>query len=148
RNVQLQLALPMGRDFDRFRCELPRGWGWPIENLGQLKLWNRDPHPAIREIGRLLPGQEIYIKRIADRAAHVFLALLPWVGEATLTFVIGFWSDGSSVEQREVITAAHAEAVQSARDYFVPSPQPINAMRPRLDYVKQYDWIVTEDYVG
>jgi hypothetical protein len=147
--LELQLVFRLGRDFDRFHCNLPCRWRWPARaRTGGLFAEVEGNHPTVQSFGRIEQDQEIYVRSIAHCADHAYLAILPWAQDDRITVALGLWleSDADANDVRaNLMKQLHAEAVREVPEFTLPT---LGGTEKGIRFLLEYNWVVTSRYAG
>jgi hypothetical protein len=96
--------------------------------------------------------QELYGKAVDSVEAHAYLAILPWRREARVTVVLGFvgGADERTVSDlRAALAQVHRIGVEESLEFAMPkAPAERGSGESKAWYSKEYDWVVTDGYVG
>jgi hypothetical protein len=147
---ELQLVFRLDRGFERFHCELPRRWRWPLR-AGERSSFTQieRSHPVVRSFGELARDQEIYLRPLANGASSAYLAILPWADDDRITVAIGLWFDDAAVAARAAAIGAiqdlHALAVREVMQFTLPT---LDDTSHGVSYLLEYDWVIAEAYAG
>jgi hypothetical protein len=134
---RLQLVIPISDALEDLRRELPSVLGPPLKASGAVMDRSYRRHPIRRVLGSLSQQQEVYC---LGRESHAYVAFFPWRDDRKVTMVVGF-----EPRDRDRIAALHEQAVSRAREFPLPTR---NRHSPDLFYDPDYDWVITQEYVG
>lgn len=149
--VEIQLVFRLGRDFEKFHCELPRRWRWPARaRAGEVFTEVDRAHPTVQNLGEIEQDQEIFVRKLAGTADGAYLAILPWSKDDHITVAVGMWiSDTATEEERaartRVITDLHAKATREVPQFTLPR---LDNTTDGVRYLLEYNWAITKNYVG
>lgn len=149
--VEIQLVFRLGRDFERFHCELPRRWRWPARSrAGQVFSEVDRAHPTVQNLGEIEQDQEIFVRKLAGSEDGAYLAILPWSKDDHITVAVGMWiSDAANEEERaartRVIADLYAKATREVPQFTLPT---LDNTTDGVRYLLEYNWAITKNYVG
>ncbi len=147
--LEIQVVCRLGRDFERFHCELPRRWRWPVRSQsGQVFSQVEREHPSVQNLGAIEQDQEIFVRPIVGSADRAYVAILPWNKDDRITVAMGIWvenGEGERATRARVMTDLHARAVREVPELTLPT---IDRTTEGVRYLLEYDWVVTKSHVG
>jgi hypothetical protein len=147
-DIQLQFVLHQGPAYEAFRGEVVQRWLWPVKPRGGPALPHDADHPVLGYLGDLSEDREVYARRIGEEDFYVYLALLPWCREARATAALGIYRQEFDESLYELLVDVHRFAVEEVAELPLPQiPSRVEATGPGHT-VLEYDWIVTDSYVG
>lgn len=149
--VEIQLVFRLGRDFEKFHCELPRRWRWPARaRAGQVFTEVDRAHPTVQNLGEIEQDQEIFVRKLVGTSDGAYLAILPWSKDDHITVAVGMWiSDTATEEERaartRVVTDLYAKATREVPQFTLPR---LDNTTDGVRYLLEYNWAITKNYVG
>jgi hypothetical protein len=146
-DLQLQFIIPDDYQLEGLLAQLCMLWRRPLKARdAPLSLVDQD-HPVVASLGGLDVNQELYVRRLSSdaEAAHVYAAILPWRRDAKLTLVLGFEGAASLATYRALLDELHKKAIEEVPSYALPR---VRDSLDKAQYAAEYDWVVTEEYVG
>lgn len=148
--LEIQLVFRLGRDFERFHCELPRRWRWPARaRSGEVFTEVEREHPSVQNLGAIEQDQEIFVRPVQGSADSAYLAILPWNKDDRITVAVGVWTEDRDEDTRatraSVMTALHALAVREVPQFTLPT---LDKTTDGVRYLLEYNWVVTKHHVG
>ncbi len=152
--LQLEFVLLASRRNEALRADILRRWLWPLKPRDAKPARADRGHPVLSLLGDLSIESEVYAKEVRGEGFHLYLALLPWRKEPRLTVALGICADAERPDFRELLAAAHDQAVAEVAEFSMPDPgghahgdDPPEPSGPGL-VLPEYDWVATPDYVG
>ena len=148
--LEIQLVFRIDREFERFHCELPRRWRWPLRSRsGEVFSQVEREHPSVQNLGEILRDQEIFVRPIVGSPDSAYVAILPWNKDDRVTVAVGIWVEDGEGEVRaareHALRELHAWAVQAVPELTLPT---LDKTTEGICYLLEYDWVVTKGYVG
>ncbi len=133
----VQLVAPVTEALLELQRDLPRLLGWPLKARGAAMGSAYRKHPLRRILGSLSEAQGVYC---IGRDNFAYVACFPWQDGRKVTFVIGERDPASGR-----VATLHEHAVGQAIEFPLPTR---HRQSPLLFYDPDYDWVITENYVG
>jgi CheY-like chemotaxis protein len=148
-DLQLQMVLPSGKGYERFREEVVEHWHGPVKPRDEPASPSARRHPVVALLGDLDERHELYARRVdGEVEMYAYLALLPWRREKRVTAALGICRQGFLEILRQLILDVHRFAVEEVAELPLPTiPSRAEATGPGQT-VLEYDWVVTDSYVG
>ena len=148
--LEIQLVFRLGRDFERFHCELPRRWRWPARaRSGEVFTQVEREQPSVQHLGAIEQDQEIFVRPLVGSADSAYLAILPWNKDDRITVALGVWTeDGDETAcatRARVMTELHARAIREVPQFTLPT---LDKTTDGVRYLLEYNWVVTKQHVG
>ncbi|MBI3184751.1 MAG: response regulator [Myxococcales bacterium] len=144
--LQLQFVLPRGEAFEQFRADALKQWLWPLKPKDGPVGRGHKRHPVVRMLGGLSADQELYAKQVGE-GLYVYLALLPWRREDRATAALGILARAPEQAHRDTLFDVHRLALGELTELPLPKVPAGGAEGP-VRHALDYDWVVTENYVG
>jgi hypothetical protein len=140
--VQMQIVLPsQPRKYELFRASLRVDWQGPIRPSLSQRLFSNAKHPVLRAVGTLYPQQELYVRKVGDDE-FVYALLLPWQRQERTTLVLGVLAQEHLQDAQSLMQTLHQMTLEELSQFFVQLSEEV------FQYATEYDWIVTDNYVG
>ena len=148
-DLQIQCVLPAGPAYEGLRGEVLKRWLWPLKPRGNTVPPAERDHPVVKFLGDLAIDHEVYARRLDDDPeVYVYLALLPWRKQARVTAVLGLVRPRFLEILRQLVIKVHRFAVEEVAELPLPSLPPRAEATGPGQTALEYDWIVTDSYVG
>ena len=148
RGLQMQFVVHTGARLEELRADILKRWLWPVKQR-EAGVSRRDrSHPVINRFGGLSLGSEVYAKHVAGEDVHAYVALLPWQREPRVTVALGVCAARFRPELWDLVVDLHRRALAEVRDFPLPLLPTDDESSGVGQPVPEYDWIVTDTYVG
>ena len=140
--VQMQIVLPSKpRRYEMFRSGLGVDWNGPLRPNTVQRWFGWGTHPVAAAIGQLFPGQELYVREL-ENDDYIYALLLPWQRKNRTTLVLGVLTENNTEDAQALMQTLHHMTLEEVSQFFVQLSEDV------VQYATEYDWIVTENYVG
>ena len=149
-DLQLQFVLPDDYQVEDFMGVASLQWKKPLKARGVPLPSDSAGHAVIRMLGRLDPAQGLFAREITQESMigtlHTYVAILPWRREAKVTVAVGFLGTDQDPVLRPILEELHKLAVAEVPSFVLPKLR--DKLEDNIQYTPEYDWVVTEQYVG